>query len=77
LPSIPGLPPSLVNPPEGCHFRPRCPHEFERCSEVPPLEARVKDAPEHPDRCWLDVTEKRKRREVEGQIGLSAETVIG
>jgi hypothetical protein len=37
----------------------------------------VKDAPEHPDRCWLDVTEKRKRREVEGQIGLSAETVIG
>jgi oligopeptide/dipeptide ABC transporter ATP-binding protein len=77
LPSIPGMPPSLVNTPEGCHFRPRCPHEFERCSQVPPLEARVTDAPNHLDRCWLDVTEKRKRREVEGRIGLSAETVIG
>ena len=24
----PGLPPSLADLPEGCHFRPRCPHEF-------------------------------------------------
>jgi oligopeptide/dipeptide ABC transporter ATP-binding protein len=70
LPSIPGLPPSLLNPPKGCHFRPRCPHEFERCTEVPPLEARVPDARGHFDRCWLEVQEKRSRREVEGRIGL-------
>ena len=28
LPAIAGLPPSLADRPEGCHFRPRCPHEF-------------------------------------------------
>src|SRR2546423_664047 len=37
LPAIPGQPPSLVNAPSGCHFRPRCPHAFDRCVEVPPL----------------------------------------
>jgi oligopeptide/dipeptide ABC transporter ATP-binding protein len=77
LPSIPGLPPSLVNPPEGCHFRPRCPHEFEQCPKVPGLEARVDGSPEHKDRCWLSLEEKRKRRVVGDQIGLARETVIG
>jgi oligopeptide/dipeptide ABC transporter ATP-binding protein len=72
LPAIPGLPPSLLNAPQGCHFRPRCPHAFGRCTEVPGLEARVSGAPEHLDRCWLEVDEKRKRREVEGRIGLAA-----
>ncbi|MBV9416982.1 MAG: ABC transporter ATP-binding protein, partial [Solirubrobacterales bacterium] len=72
LPAIPGLPPSLLNAPQGCHFRPRCPHAFDRCTEVPALEARVSGAPEHLDRCWLEVSEKRKRREVDGRIGLAA-----
>src|SRR5918992_1557256 len=40
LPAIAGLPPSLADRPEGCHFRPRCPHEFSECPKVPPLEAR-------------------------------------
>jgi oligopeptide transport system ATP-binding protein len=26
LQSIPGRPPDLISPPEGCHFAPRCPH---------------------------------------------------
>ncbi|HEX9967092.1 MAG TPA: ABC transporter ATP-binding protein [Solirubrobacterales bacterium] len=64
LPQIPGAPPSLVEPPQGCHFRPRCPHEFERCPQVPALEARLPDAPGHLDRCWLDPMEKRERRPV-------------
>ena len=76
LPAIPGQPPSLVNAPSGCHFRPRCPHAFDKCGEVPPLESHVSDDPNHVDRCWLDVDEKRTRREVEdGRIGLSAKSV--
>jgi peptide/nickel transport system ATP-binding protein len=77
LPSIPGQPPSLINRPEGCHFRPRCRHEFEQCPKYPELEARIPDSPGHADRCWLSVEEKRKRRVVaDGQIGLEAEGAI-
>lgn len=33
---IPGRPPALTNPPEGCRFAPRCPHATDRCrTEVP------------------------------------------
>jgi peptide/nickel transport system ATP-binding protein len=38
LQGIPGLPPSLLSPPGGCPFHPRCPYVMERCKvEVPPL----------------------------------------
>ena len=38
LRGIPGLPPSLLNRPLGCPFRPRCPHAMTRCEvEDPPL----------------------------------------
>jgi peptide/nickel transport system ATP-binding protein/oligopeptide transport system ATP-binding protein len=75
LPAIAGMPPSLSDRPEGCHFRPRCPHEFSKCGEVPPLAARIEGQPEHCDRCWLTVEEKRERREVrEGEIGLEAKS---
>jgi peptide/nickel transport system ATP-binding protein/oligopeptide transport system ATP-binding protein len=72
LPQISGAPPSLRDLPKGCSFRPRCPHEFGRCSELPGLEPRLADAPSHLDRCWLTPEEKRERRLVEGEIGLEA-----
>jgi oligopeptide/dipeptide ABC transporter ATP-binding protein len=72
LPQIAGQPPSLLSLPEGCHFRPRCPHAFEHCRQVPPLEARAPEAPGHADRCWLSPDQKRERREVAGRIGLEA-----
>jgi peptide/nickel transport system ATP-binding protein/oligopeptide transport system ATP-binding protein len=76
LPAIPGQPPSLLEPPQGCHFRPRCPHAFDRCVEVPALEARLADARDHLDRCWLAPDDKRVRRLVNGQIGLASDTTV-
>jgi peptide/nickel transport system ATP-binding protein len=77
LPSIPGMPPSLIDRPEGCHFRPRCRHEFGECTKYPELEGRIPDAPGHDDRCWLSVEEKRARREIRpGQIGLELEGAV-
>ena len=70
LSQIAGAPPSLLSPPQGCHFRPRCPHAFDRCPEVPPLEQRGGDAG-HRDRCWLDPEEKRENRVVDGRIALA------
>jgi oligopeptide/dipeptide ABC transporter ATP-binding protein len=74
LAQITGQPPSLLAPPQGCHFRPRCPHEFEKCSQVPALEVRGGE-PGHLDRCWLPAEQKRSARVVaEGQIGLEVPT---
>jgi len=73
LPQIAGQPPSLLAPPPGCRFAARCPHRFERCSQLPALEERIPRAKGHADRCWLDPTDKKRLREVEGgRIGLEA-----
>jgi oligopeptide/dipeptide ABC transporter ATP-binding protein len=72
LPQISGAPPSLLDLPQGCPFRPRCPHEFGRCPELPGLDPRLAEAPSHLDRCWLTPEEKRERRLVEGEIGLES-----
>jgi oligopeptide/dipeptide ABC transporter ATP-binding protein len=70
LAQIPGAPPSLLEVPGGCAFRPRCPHAFGRCTELPELDGALPDAPQHRDRCWLSPEQKRERREIEGRIGL-------
>ncbi len=62
LHTIKGSPPSLINLPQGCKFRPRCPHAFEKCIEEPPLAQRV-ETPGHLDRCWLAVEFKRAHRD--------------
>jgi peptide/nickel transport system ATP-binding protein len=49
---IEGSPPSLLAPPSGCPFHPRCRYRFEPCpTDRPPLVAPLPDA--HPDACWL------------------------
>jgi oligopeptide/dipeptide ABC transporter ATP-binding protein len=60
LTQISGQPPSLLAPPSGCRFAPRCPYVFEKCSELPTLEARTGGT--HLDRCWLDPAEKKQLR---------------
>ena len=47
---IPGEPPSLISPPQGCRFAPRCPFRFERCDEEPPL---METGDGRRVRCWL------------------------
>jgi len=72
LSQIQGQPPSLLAPPQGCHFRPRCPHEFDKCKQTPGLDPRA-GVPGHLDRCWLPPEKKRTLRVVQGdQIGLEA-----
>jgi peptide/nickel transport system ATP-binding protein len=61
---IDGSPPSLLAPPSGCPFHPRCRYQFEPCPvERPPLVAPAPEA--HPDACHLPwdtkVTEGAKR----------------
>jgi oligopeptide/dipeptide ABC transporter ATP-binding protein len=62
LHSIKGMPPSLINLPQGCKFRPRCPYAFDKCTEEPELRNRVEEQA-HLDRCWLSVPDKRRLRD--------------
>jgi peptide/nickel transport system ATP-binding protein len=53
LVQIPGQPPSLLNPPSGCRFHPRCPYVFDRCSlETPELLSSAADET-HVRACFL------------------------
>ena len=49
--SVPGSPPSLVNPPSGCLFHPRCPHAMDVCVAQMPDHTRV--SANHRVACWL------------------------
>ncbi len=46
-----GSPPSLVSPPSGCRFHPRCPHAMAICAQSTPPGIQV--APGHLSACWL------------------------
>jgi peptide/nickel transport system ATP-binding protein len=51
LEGIPGKPPLLLEPPEGCRFRERCPEADDACREVPPFR---EIAPGHLVACWKE-----------------------
>jgi peptide/nickel transport system ATP-binding protein len=48
-----GEPPSLIRPPAGCRFHPRCPHAMPRCATDPPPRLPIGDRPGHWAACWL------------------------
>jgi peptide/nickel transport system ATP-binding protein len=49
LSGIPGSPPALLNPPEGCRFQARCPLAAEQCRQEPPF---VEIERDHFVACW-------------------------
>jgi peptide/nickel transport system ATP-binding protein len=63
---IEGSPPSLLAPPNGCPFHPRCRYRFEPCAvERPPLQVPTDDA--HKDACflaWDDKVQEGAKRSV-------------
>jgi peptide/nickel transport system ATP-binding protein len=61
LVQIQGQPPSLLNPPRGCRFNPRCPYVMSICKEEEPQLRSVSDEAEHLQACHLD--EQTKDRE--------------
>ncbi len=74
LTQIRGQPPSLLRPPAGCRFRPRCSFAFDRCrAELPEATPAGFDA-DHLDACFL--AEARKLEEsarVVAELGLDEE----
>jgi peptide/nickel transport system ATP-binding protein len=61
LVQIQGQPPSMLRPPAGCRFHPRCPYVMPICKEVDPELAPVSTDPGHLQSCHLD--EETKNRE--------------
>jgi peptide/nickel transport system ATP-binding protein len=57
LHSIAGAPPSLIDPPRGCHFHPRCPSAMWVCAEQDPIELRLTE--QRRVECWLHGPEER------------------
>ena len=48
-----GEPPSLISPPAGCRFHPRCPMAMPRCTVDLPVRIEIGDGPGHWAACWL------------------------
>jgi peptide/nickel transport system ATP-binding protein len=61
LVQIPGQPPSLLRPPNGCRFHPRCPYVMGVCRTPEPPLAPSSHDPGHLQACHLD--EETKDRE--------------
>jgi peptide/nickel transport system ATP-binding protein len=63
---IPGSVPSPLRWPQGCRFRERCPHAWDRCAdEAPPLlpvEGGGEPGAPRTSRCWLQVEPERELR---------------
>jgi peptide/nickel transport system ATP-binding protein len=58
LVQIPGQPPSLLNPPRGCRFHPRCPYVMDVCRQKVPELRQVSHEVGHVQACFLDEATK-------------------
>jgi peptide/nickel transport system ATP-binding protein len=72
LVQIQGQPPSLLRPPTGCRFHPRCPYVMQICKEVDPVLAPAGDDTTHLQACHLD-EETKKREAAKLLAGMMAE----
>jgi len=62
LTPIVGTPPSLISPPSGCPFHPRCRYAFDACqTDVPDLSP-VDGNPAHVSACWLSHDSAQRER---------------
>jgi oligopeptide/dipeptide ABC transporter ATP-binding protein len=54
--ALPGVPPDLSRPEDGCNFRPRCAYRIPICARRNPALRQVSDAPPHHlAACWLSI----------------------
>jgi peptide/nickel transport system ATP-binding protein len=60
LEQIPGQPPSLLHPPRGCAFNPRCPYAFDKCRDVLPELDPAPGKVDHRYRCHLEDGERER-----------------
>ncbi len=65
LSSIPGQPPSLLTPPSGCPFHPRCDYVMDRCVSEQPRLADIDRYAGHRSACWLPVEAVGMNEEVD------------
>ena len=85
LAQIPGQPPSLLRPPSGCKFHPRCAYTMDVCRTTEPELLPAESHPDHRFRCWLDQATRdqegsrvrqSKFAEVAGLVTASVPTAI-
>jgi peptide/nickel transport system ATP-binding protein len=57
---IPGRPPSVIDPPAGCRFFPRCPYEPGQARDQHPELERAEGEPDHLVRCFLAASTRRE-----------------
>jgi peptide/nickel transport system ATP-binding protein len=60
LAPIPGSPPSLIDPPSGCHFHPRCAYAQPKHARIDPGLEPVQGEPSHQVACLLAAGERRR-----------------
>ena len=68
--TVKGHPPSLLRPPSGCRFHPRCPYVMDVCKREVPALAPTAYGGEHLQACHLDqeTKDREARKLLEGSM---------